>query len=134
MSSVQLSGAGVAAVAFTNKGLASPPSALRVCSSRRSVRSLVVRAATVVAPKYTSLKPLGDRVLVKLGAAEEKMVGGILLPSTAQSKPQGGEVVAVGAGRTIGDKKIEVGVQVEDEQGGGREARENTRGVMLLKT
>ena len=51
-------------------------------------------------------------MLVKLGAAEEKMVGGILLPSTAQSKPQGGEVVAVGAGRTIGDKKIEVGVQV----------------------
>jgi len=35
-----------------------------------------------------------------------------LLPSTAQTKPQGGEVVAVGAGRTIGDKKIEVGVQV----------------------
>jgi len=115
MSSVQLSSAGVAAVAFTNKGLASPPSALRVCSSRRSVRSLVVRAATVVAPKYTSLKPLGDRVLVKLGVAEEKTVGGILLPSTAQSKPQGGEVVAVGAGRTIGDKKIEVGVQVGSE-------------------
>uniref|UniRef100_K3Y4J8 10 kDa chaperonin n=1 Tax=Setaria italica TaxID=4555 RepID=K3Y4J8_SETIT len=107
MSSVQLSGAGVAAVAFTNKSLAT----LRVCSSRRSARSLVVRAATVVAPKYTSLKPLGDRVLVKLGAAEEKTVGGILLPSTAQTKPQGGEVVAVGAGRTIGDKKIEVSIK-----------------------
>ncbi|TVU12205.1 hypothetical protein EJB05_45838 [Eragrostis curvula] len=111
MSSVQLTGAGVAAVAFTNKGLASTPSALRVSSSRRSFRSLVVRAATVVTPKYTSLKPLGDRVLVKLSAVEEKSVGGILLPSTAQTKPQGGEVVAVGAGKTIGDKKIEVGVQ-----------------------
>jgi len=54
-------------------------------------------------------------VLVKLGAAEEKTVGGILLPSTAQTKPQGGEVVAVGAGRTIGDKKIEVGVQIGAE-------------------
>ena len=62
--------------------------------------------------QYTSLKPLGDRVLVKLSAAEEKTVGGILLPSTAQTKPQGGEVVAVGSGRTIGDKKIEVGVPV----------------------
>jgi chaperonin GroES len=111
MSSVQLSGAGVAAVAFTSKGLASAPSTLRLCSARRSFRSLVVRAATVVTPKYTSLKPLGDRVLVKLSAAEEKTVGGILLPSAAQTKPQGGEVVAVGSGRTIRDKKIEVGVQ-----------------------
>lgn len=51
MSSVQLSGAGVAAVAFPNKGLASTPSMLRVSSSRRSFRSLVVRAATVVTPK-----------------------------------------------------------------------------------
>ncbi|KAF0903808.1 hypothetical protein E2562_029913 [Oryza meyeriana var. granulata] len=121
MSSVQLSGAGVAAVAFTKKGASSfdglrlvPPSA-RVCSFRRPSRSLVVKAATVVTPKYTSLKPLGDRVLVKLGAAEEKTVGGILLPSTAQSKPQGGEVVAVGEGKTIGDKKVEVSVQIGAE-------------------
>ncbi|XP_006655881.1 20 kDa chaperonin, chloroplastic-like [Oryza brachyantha] len=122
MSSVQLSGTGVAAVAFTKKGAASsfdglrlaPPSA-RVCSTRRAFRSLVVKAATVVTPKYTSLKPLGDRVLVKLGAAEEKTIGGILLPSTAQSKPQGGEVVAVGEGKTIGDKKVEVSVPVGAE-------------------
>jgi chaperonin GroES len=51
MSSVQLSGAGVAAVAFTSKGLASAPSTLRLCSARHSFRSLVVRAATVVTPK-----------------------------------------------------------------------------------
>jgi co-chaperonin GroES (HSP10) len=38
---------------------------------------------------------------VKIKEAEEKTLGGILLPSTAQSKPQGGEVVAVGEGRTI---------------------------------
>ena len=62
--------------------------------------------------QYTSLKPLGDRVLVKLGAAEEKTVGGILLPSTAQTKQQGGEVVAVGEGRTIGDKKVAVDIKV----------------------
>ena len=77
----------------------------------RYTRGLVVKSATTVAPKYTSLKPLGDRVLVKIKAAEEKTVGGILLPSTAQTKPQGGEVVAVGEGRTIGDKKVDIGVQ-----------------------
>ncbi|KAH7420768.1 hypothetical protein KP509_13G021600 [Ceratopteris richardii] len=54
---------------------------------------------------------MADRVLVKIQSVEEKTVGGILLPSSAQSKPQGGEVVAVGDGRIIGDKKIEVGVQ-----------------------
>lgn len=42
---------------------------------------------------------------------EEKTGGGILLPSTAQTKPQGGEIVAVGEGKTIGDKKVELSVQ-----------------------
>lgn len=72
---------------------------------------LVVKAATTVSPKYTTLKPLGDRVLVKINAAEEKSAGGILLPTTAQSKPQGGEVVAVGEGRTIGLKRVQVDVK-----------------------
>ena len=62
--------------------------------------------------QYTSIKPLGDRVLVKIKEAEEKTMGGILLPSTAQSKPQGGEVVAVGEGRTIGKNKIDITVPV----------------------
>lgn len=70
-----------------------------------------VKSATTVAPKYTSVKPLGDRVLVKIKAAEEKSIGGILLPSSAQTKPQGGEVVAVGEGRTIGEKKVDIGVK-----------------------
>ncbi|KAL0426758.1 UNVERIFIED_CONTAM: chaperonin, chloroplastic [Sesamum latifolium] len=79
--------------------------------SLRSFRGLVVKAATAVAPKYTSLKPLGDRVLVKIKTAEEKTSGGILLPTTAQSKPQAGEVVAVGEGRTVGKNKVEIGVK-----------------------
>ncbi|CAA7401215.1 unnamed protein product [Spirodela intermedia] len=96
------------------------PSAFRVSTSlgpcgaglpRVSFRRLVVRSATVVAPKYTSVKPLGDRVLVKIKSSEEKTVGGILLPSTAQTKPQGGEVVAVGSGKTIGQNKVELSVQ-----------------------
>ena len=51
-------------------------------------------------------------MLVKIKTSEEKTVGGILLPTAAQSKPQGGEVVAVGEGRTIGKNKIDIGVQV----------------------
>lgn len=62
--------------------------------------------------QYTSVKPLGDRVLVKIKTAEEKSVGGILLPTSAQSKPQGGEIVAVGEGRSIGKTKVEISVKV----------------------
>ncbi|XP_077236433.1 20 kDa chaperonin, chloroplastic-like [Tasmannia lanceolata] len=79
--------------------------------NQRCFRGLSVKAATVVAPKYTSLKPMGDRVLVKIKTVEEKTTGGILLPTTAQTKPQGGEVVAIGEGRTIGKTKVDIGVQ-----------------------
>lgn len=79
--------------------------------TQRPVRGLVVRAATSIGPKYTSLKPLADRVLVKIKTVEEKTGGGILLPTTAQTKPQGGEVVAVGEGRTVGKNKVDIGVK-----------------------
>lgn len=46
-----------------------------------------------------SVQPLGDRVLVKVSASEEKTAGGILLPDTAKEKPQVGEIVAVGPGK-----------------------------------
>ncbi|MEO1133813.1 MAG: co-chaperone GroES [Cyanobacteria bacterium J06639_1] len=47
----------------------------------------------------STLKPLGDRVLVKVAAKEEKTAGGILLPDAAREKPQVGEVAAVGPGK-----------------------------------
>ena len=46
-----------------------------------------------------TVKPLGDRVFVKISPSEEKTAGGILLPDNAQEKPQVGEVVAVGPGK-----------------------------------
>ena len=45
------------------------------------------------------LKPIGDRIIVRREAAEEKTSGGILLPDTAKNKPQRGEVLAVGPGK-----------------------------------
>ncbi len=45
-----------------------------------------------------NIKPLADRVLVKPAAAEEKTVGGIIIPDTAKEKPLQGSVLAVGAG------------------------------------
>ncbi len=83
--------------------------------AQRSFKGLVVKAATVVAPKYTSIKPLGDRVLVKINEAEEKTGGGILLPTTAQTKPQGGEVVAVGEGKALGKTKVDISVKTGEQ-------------------
>lgn len=48
--------------------------------------------------KIMNIKPLADRVLVKPAAAEEKTVGGIIIPDTAKEKPLQGSVLAVGNG------------------------------------
>ena len=45
-----------------------------------------------------SIKPLADRVLVKPASAEEKTIGGIIIPDSAKEKPLKGEVVAAGNG------------------------------------
>jgi len=44
------------------------------------------------------IQPLADRVLIKPAAAEEKTVGGIIIPDTAKEKPLKGSVIAVGKG------------------------------------
>ncbi|MBC7545697.1 MAG: co-chaperone GroES [Candidatus Sericytochromatia bacterium] len=49
----------------------------------------------------TLLRPLGERVVVKLVQAEEKTRGGIMLPDTAKEKPQEAEVLAVGPGKLL---------------------------------
>jgi len=46
-----------------------------------------------------SIRPLGDRVLVRPTQREEVTKSGIVLPDTAKEKPQRGEVIAVGAGK-----------------------------------
>ncbi|OQY71376.1 MAG: co-chaperone GroES [Ignavibacteriales bacterium UTCHB2] len=61
------------------------------------------------------LKPLGDRVVVKPAAAEEKTAGGIILPDTVKEKPVEGNVVAVGPGKVADDgKAIKMEVKVGD--------------------
>ena len=46
-----------------------------------------------------NLQPLDDRIVVKPGEAEETTVSGLVIPDTAQEKPQQGEVLAVGPGK-----------------------------------
>ena len=63
----------------------------------------------------TSLKPLGDRVVVKPKAKEETTRSGIVLPDTASEKPQEGEVLSVGPGRVLENgKRVEMEVKAGD--------------------
>ena len=61
------------------------------------------------------LKPLNDRVIVTPLTPEEKTAGGVILPDTAQEKPNKGKVVATGPGKTIDDgKRVALGVKNGD--------------------
>ena len=62
-----------------------------------------------------TLKPLSDRVIVKLIEAEETTKTGILLTATAKEKPQIAEVVAVGPGGLVDGNKVEMTVKVGDK-------------------
>lgn len=54
----------------------------------------------------STLKPLNDRIVVKTLIPEEKTAGGIILPDSAQEKPQEAEVVAVGPGKILENGKV----------------------------
>lgn len=61
------------------------------------------------------IKPLEDRVLLKMVEAEETTKSGIILSSGAQEKPQIAEVIAVGPGKVEDGKKVEMSVKVGDK-------------------
>lgn len=50
-----------------------------------------------------AIKPLGDRVLLKVLDAEERTKGGIYLPDTAKEKPQEAKIIEVGEGKLLDD-------------------------------
>jgi chaperonin GroES len=60
------------------------------------------------------IRPLFDRVLVKRMPHEETTKGGIIIPDVAKEKGQTGEILAVGAGRLDGEKKLPMQVKVGD--------------------
>ena len=62
-----------------------------------------------------SLKPLGDRVVIKPTPKEEVTKSGILLPDSAKEKPQEGTIIAVGAGK-VDDKGGRTPLEVKEGQ------------------
>jgi len=83
------------------------------------------------------IRPLGDRIVVRRHAPEEKTVGGILLPDTAKNKPQKGTVEAVGPGRLLKDGsrrgvQVKVGDSVLFTSWAGDEFKERGGGGEIL--
>lgn len=61
------------------------------------------------------IKPLADRVVIKMVESEETTKSGIVLPGTAKEKPQYAQVVAVGPGGVVDGKEVKMEVVVGDK-------------------
>jgi chaperonin GroES len=85
-----------------------------------------------------NFRPLHDRVVVKRVKEEEKTRGGIIIPETAQEKPQEGEVVAVGPGARDEDgERVELDVKVGDRilfgKWSGTEVKVDGEDLLIMK-
>ncbi len=85
-----------------------------------------------------NLKPLADRIIVRVIEAEEKTKGGIVLPDTAKERPQEGEVLAVGSGRRLDDgtvvkPQVKVGDKVLFAKYGGTEVKLDGTEYLILR-
>lgn len=83
------------------------------------------------------MKPLGERVIVKMLEKEETTISGIVLPDTAKEKPQEGEVVAVGPGRLLenGNRaalEVKVGDKVIYSKYSGTEVKKDGVEYLIL--
>ena len=86
----------------------------------------------------TKFRPLHDRVVVRRLSAEEKTKGGIIIPDTAQEKPQQGEVTAVGpGGRDEAGKLIPIDLKVGDKvlfgKWSGTEVKLDSEELLIMK-
>jgi chaperonin GroES len=85
-----------------------------------------------------TIKPLFDNVLIRPLEAEAKTASGIILPDTAQEKPQMGEIIAVGPGKVTpkGEKEpivVKIGQKVMYKKWGGNEVKLNGEELILVE-
>jgi chaperonin GroES len=79
---------------------------------------------------HMKLQPLGDRVVLKVEAAEEKTKGGLFIPQTAQEKTQTGTILAIGDDETI--KGVKVGSKVMYDKYAGTTVKEGADEYLIL--
>ena len=88
--------------------------------------------------KDLGVRPLHDRILVRRTAEEDKTAGGLFIPDTAKEKPQKGEVVAAGKGRTTEDGKvlpleIRIGDKILFSKYAGTELKLNGEELLMMR-
>ncbi|CAF23903.1 MULTISPECIES: co-chaperone GroES [Candidatus Protochlamydia] len=93
---------------------------------------------TQTVSQITKLKPLGNRVLVRRLAAEEKLKGGIILPDTAKKKQEQAEVIAIGTGKkdkngTLVPMPVKIGDVILMEKYSGQEITLNDEELVILR-
>ena len=86
----------------------------------------------------TSLRPLGDRVVVKPQGRETVTKSGIVLPDTAKEKPQEGEIVAVGPGKVLDNGirtilEVKIGQRVLFAKYSGTEVKVEDEEYLILR-
>jgi chaperonin GroES len=79
------------------------------------------------------ITPLADRVLVEPAAAETTTASGIIIPDTAQEKPQKGNVVAVGTGKKDEPMTVKVGDTVLYGKYGGTELKLEGKDFLIMR-
>ena len=79
------------------------------------------------------ITPLADRVLVQAAAAETKTASGIIIPDTAQEKPQKGSVVAVGKGTKENPITVQIGDNVLYGKYTGTELKYDGKDYLIMK-
>ena len=80
-----------------------------------------------------NIKPLADRVIVEVSAAEEKTASGIIIPDTAKEKPQQGKVVAVGNGKKDEPMTVKVGDSILYGKYAGTEITHNGKEYLIMR-
>jgi len=80
-----------------------------------------------------NIKPLADRVLILPAPAEEKTIGGIIIPDTAKEKPLEGEVVAVGNGTKDDEMILKVGDHVLYGKYSGTELEHEGKKYLIMR-
>jgi len=79
------------------------------------------------------IRPLADRVLVEPAAAETKTASGIIIPDTAQEKPQKGKIVAVGPGTKDNPITLKVGDNILYGKYSGTELKHEESDYLIMK-
>ena len=79
------------------------------------------------------IKPLADRVLVEPSAAETKTASGIIIPDSAQEKPQKGKVIAVGPGTKENPVTLKVGDEILYGKYSGTELKHEGSDFLIMK-